>query len=235
MLRGVARLVAPVTISATLFFSSQLASAQFAQQGPRLYQLEGIIRQGTSVALSAAGNTAIVGAPYDNGGVGAAWVYTRSGGVWTLQGGKLVGTDGAGAYQGSSVAISADGNTAIVGGPFGTVAGAAWVFTRSGDVWTQQGDQLVGTGADSYAGQGTSVGLSADGNTAIVGGPEDNSYTGAAWIFARSGGVWTQQGDKLVGSRALGQAGQGASVALAANGDTAAVGGPAENKLAGAA
>jgi hypothetical protein len=49
----------------------------------------------------------------------------------------------------------------------------------------------------------SSVSLSSDGNTAIVGGSGDNSGIGAAWVFTRSGGVWTQQGDKLVGSGAV--------------------------------
>jgi hypothetical protein len=79
----------------------------------------------------------------------------------------------------TAVALSADGNIAIIGGPgdnpwdrsvpFGLgAAGAAWVFTRIGDVWTQQGNKLVG-GTLGGANQGTSVALSADGTTAIVG------------------------------------------------------------------
>jgi hypothetical protein len=193
----------------------------------------GLWSQGASVALSADGNTVIVGGPSDNKTMGAAWVFTRSGGVWTQEGDKLVGT---GAYragepplplgQGMSVALSADGNTAIVGG---WRAEAAWVFTRSGGVWTQQGKKLVGTGAVGNGRQGMSVALSADGNTAIVGGWSDNSKTGAAWVFARSGGVWTQQGTKLVGTAAVGSACQGMSVALSADGNTAIVGGPGDN------
>jgi hypothetical protein len=54
-----------------------------------------------------------------------------------------------------------------------------------------------------------SVALSADGNAAIAGGAADNHIIGAAWVFTRSGGVWTQQGNKLVGTDALGSAGQG--------------------------
>jgi hypothetical protein len=50
--------------------------------------------QGTSVAISGDGNTAIVGGIYDNSNAGAAWVYTRSGGVWSQQGSELVGTGG---------------------------------------------------------------------------------------------------------------------------------------------
>ena len=151
------------------------------------------------------------------------------------QGPKLVGSGIAGSpQQGASVALSADGNTAIVGGPSDGSTGAAWVFTRSGRVWNQQGLKLVGTGAVGNAQQGTSVALSADGNTAIVGGPGDSSQAGAVWIFTRSGGVWTQQGDKLVGVGMSGLALQGMSVAISGDGNTAIVGGSANNNNDGA-
>jgi FG-GAP repeat len=190
----------------------------------------GLWSQGASVTVSADGNTAIIGGPSDNRTTGAAWVFTRSDGVWTQQGNKLVGS-GAGEPplppgQGMSVALSADGNTAIIGG-WG--AEGAWVFTRRGSAWSQQGKKLVGTGAVGKARQGMSVALSSDGNTAIVGGWSDNSKTGAAWVFTRNGGVWTQQGKKLVGSDAVGSARQGMSVALSADGNTAVVGGPGDN------
>ena len=196
----------------------------------------GRVNQGNAVALSADGNTAIVGGPLDDGEKGAAWVFTRSGGVWTQQGEKLVGTAAAwysGARQGTSVAISADGSTAIVGGPYDNgQVGAAWVFTRSAGVWTQQGDKFVGTGAVIYSRQGYSVALAADGNTAVVGGPSDNEDAGAAWVFTRSGAVWTQQGSKLAGTGAVGSAFQGASVALSADGNTAIMGGPSDTGAA---
>jgi hypothetical protein len=210
-------------------------------QGPKLFGggAVGAANQGGSVALSADGNTAIVGGPSDNAFAGAAWVFTRSGGgVWTQQGSKLFGGGPVGAArQGYSVALSADGDTAIVGG-YGdnSDAGAAWVFTRSdGGVWTQQGPKLFGNGAVGGADQGASVTLSADGNTAIVGGPGDNANAGAAWVFIRSGGgVWTPQGPKLFGSGAVGAAQQGVSVALSADGNTAIVGGYADDSNAGA-
>jgi hypothetical protein len=113
--------------------------------------------------------------------------------------------------------------------------GAAWVYARTGAAWTQQGGKLIGTGAVGYADQGHSVALSADGNTAIVGGPRDNSFTGAAWVYARAGTVWTQQGNKLVGTGAVGSAMQGSSVALSADGNTAIAGGRADNRVTGAA
>jgi len=102
--------------------------------------------------------------------------------VWSEQA-KLVGTGAIGdAGQGAAVSLSADGSTAIVGGP---LQGAAWVYTRSGGVWSQQA-KLVGTGVvGSYADQGQSVSLSADGSTAIIGGPRDNGSIGAAWVFTQ--------------------------------------------------
>jgi hypothetical protein len=237
-----ARLIgASVLILAALLFSSQLALAQFTQQGPKLVGTGAAnspiaAEQGASVALSGDGNTAVVGGPGDDNGIGAAWVYARSNGVWTQQGSKLVGTGGAGT-EGASVALSGDGNTAIVGGPEdNNDAGAAWVFTRSGGVWTQQGSKLVGTGVvGGSAFQGVSVSLSADGNTALVGGYRDNNLVGAAWVFTRSGGVWTQQGSKLVGTGAAGLAEQGYSVALSGDGNTAVVGGLSDDNGIGAA
>jgi hypothetical protein len=72
-------------------------------------------------------------------------VFTRTNGVWSPQGSKLVGLGGAG-NQGFAVALSADGNTAIVGGPNDDSTGAVWVFTRSNGVWSPQGGKLVGLG-----------------------------------------------------------------------------------------
>jgi hypothetical protein len=162
---------------------------------------------------------------------------------FTQQGPKLVGSGYAATapQQGTSVAISGDGNTIIVGGPgdidpsTGAQVGAAWVFTRTNGTWSQEGNKLVGTGAPGDALQGTSVALSADGNTAIIGGPADNATTGAAWVFTQTNGVWSQQGAKLVATGAIGLASQGQSVSLSADGNTALVGGPTDNSNIGAA
>jgi hypothetical protein len=212
----------------------------WSQQGSKLVGTGavGAAWQGYSVAISADGTTAIVGGYADNSNAGAAWVFTRSGEVWSQQGGKLVGTGASGqAYQGSSVAISADGSTAIVGGyiDHSDARGAAWVFTRSGGVWSQQGAKLVGTGVVGLSSQGISVAISGDGNTAVVGGYQDNAGVGAAWVFTRSGGVWSQQGAKLVGTDAVGLSLQGASVAISGDGNTAIVGGWRDNSESGAA
>src|ERR1043165_6491113 len=188
--------------------------------------------QSGSVAVSADGNTALVGGPSDNYGRGAVWVFTRKAGVWTPQG-TLQGSGGyTYSQQGYSVALSADGNTALIGGPFdrnGTSSnpfGASWVFTRNGGTWAQQGSKLVGTDGvpGSNTQQGKSVSLSADGNTALIGGPND-SEIGATWVFTRNVGVWTQQGNKLVGTSTNAAPFQGAAVSLSGDGNTALIGG----------
>jgi gliding motility-associated-like protein len=220
-------------------FTVTLAQAPTGQQGDKLVGTGDVNGgyQGRAVALSADGNTAVVGSEYDNGTKGAIWIFTRSGDTWTQQGAKLAGTGSVGGSRmGTSVAISADGNTVIAGAPYeNTFNGAVWVFTRNGNTWSQQGNKLFGTGIAGESRQGTAVALSADGNTAIIGGERDDNAIGASWIFTRSNGTWTQQGSKLVGSDATSGAFQGISVALSADGNTALVGGAGDNSNKGAA
>ncbi|SPF52978.1 conserved exported hypothetical protein [Candidatus Sulfopaludibacter sp. SbA4] len=172
---------------------------------------------GATAAVSADGNTLVAGGWGDNGGDGAAWVFTRdSNGRWSQQGNKLVGANTSMANQGWSVGISADGNTLIEGAPsdFCPVSpanciGAAWIFTRSGGVWSQQ-VKLVGTGnAGANPNEGWSVAISGDGNTAAITGPFDNNSQGAIWIFTRSGSTWSQQGGKLTVTGATASPGLG--------------------------
>src|ERR1043165_6509202 len=114
------RHVCPAVFAVAFLISP--VEAQFAQQGSKLVGNNPIpagaaVAQGTAVSLSADGNTAVIGAPFDNGDIGAAWVFTRSGGVWT-QTQKLTPSDPIGYPRfGTSVAISADGGTIIAGGP----------------------------------------------------------------------------------------------------------------------
>ena len=190
---------------------------------------------GRSVSLSSNGDTAIVGARLEDtspsSGNGAAYVFTRSGGSWTEQQ-KLTASDAeSDDFFGTSVALSADGNTAIVGATGEDTSpevlnGAAYVFTRSGSVWTQQ-QKLTASDLESSASFGTSVSLSSDGNTAIVGADgEDtspNTNNGAAYVFTRSGSVWTQQ-QKLLASDAASGDLFGVSVSLSADGNIAVIG-----------
>jgi hypothetical protein len=215
------------------------ANGVWSQQGSKLVgsAYVGGSMQGSAVAISADGNTAVVGGNGDNNAVGATWVFTRSGSAWTQQGGKLVGTGFSGnANQGLSLAMSADGKTIIVGS--GIVAAAAnapiWVFINAGG-WQQQGNYLTGSGSiNNSNGQNTSVAASADGNTFVLGENQDNGQAGAAWIFTRTGAVWSQQGNKLIGTGAVGNSAQGVSVSISADGNTAVVGGNTDNGNAGA-
>jgi len=68
---------------------------------------------------------------------------------------------------------------------FGALIGAEPAAAQ----FVQQGQKLVGSGYSVNPRQGTSVALSADGNTAIVGGPNDNNFVGAAWVFTQSSGT----------------------------------------------
>jgi hypothetical protein len=175
------------------------SGSTWTQQGERLTGTgeTGAGEFGNSVALSNDGNTALIGGPLDNGNVGAAWVFTRSGLTWTPQGPKLTATGetGTGNFGAFSVALSADGNTALIGGGSdnGNV-GAAWVFTRSGSTWTQQGSKLTATGETGAGAFGAGVALSADAHTALLGAPLDNDKIGAAWVFTAAGGTTTTPG-----------------------------------------
>ena len=184
---------------------------------------------GRSDSISGDGNTALVGAyGEDTGGsvAGAAYIFTRSGTTWTQQA-KIMASDKQSNDQfGYSVAISSDGNTAIVGAwredTGGADAGAAYIFTRSGTTWTQRAriQVLYRQGGDLF---GTSVSISSDGNTAIVGAYGNDNGAGAAYIFTRSGTTWTQQA-KIVASDKQPSDFFGWSVSISGDGNTALVG-----------
>jgi len=229
----------PLVVAALLFalLAPQQARAQFAQQG-KLSDATGTnSQQGHSVAISADGNTAIVGGWQDNSNLGAAWVWVRDiSGNWTQQQ-KLVASDsvGSSSREGGAVAISGDGNTVLVGGGGdNSGVGATWVWTRSSNTWTQQA-KLLANDASGAPSQGSAVSLSADGTTALVGGAGDASNAGAAWVFHFDGSSWTQVGSKLTPNDAVGIAAFGQSVAISSDGSTAIIGGAGDNSTIGAA
>ncbi len=214
---------------------------------------------GFSVALSGDGTTALVGAPADNGYAGAAWVLVRSGGKessWIQQGGKLMageavsgeegceeeptgslgGEEGAECGFGRALAISADGNTVLIGAPRqNEQEGAVWVFTRDGEGNWSRTAELTGAGESMKARFGRAVALSADGATAIVSAPGDQDGRGRVWVFTRSGTTWSQQGSSFVGGGAVGEAHFGGSVAISGDGTKALIGAPGDSGHLGAA
>jgi len=227
---------------------------------------------GVTVALSSDSNTLAVGAmgevsnaviiggdENDNSSTlaGAAYVFTRSGGNWTQQAYVKASNTDAGDRFGNFVAVSGDGSTLAVGawGEAGNAtgvngnqtdnslanAGAAYVFTRSGSAWSQQAYAKASNtdGGDQF---GLSVTLSGDGNTLAVGGSfEDSNATGingnqadnslansgAAYVFTRSGGTWSQQ-NYVKASNTETNDFFGIPVALSGDGNTLAVGASSE-------
>ncbi len=215
------------------------SGSSWRQQGRKLVGNgeRGPAQFGDSVALSNDGDTALVGAPADDGGRGAAWVFTRRGFVWGRQGRKLVaaGTGGAGGL-GVGVALSGAGNLALVGaGSADGGVGAVWTFARSGAAWRRVGGPLTGVGEVGAGRFGDRVALSDAGTVAVVAAPADDNRAGAVWIFARSGPSWSPRGPKLVGAGESEAGLFGAGVALSADGRTALVGAPLDAGGAGAA
>lgn len=152
----------------------------------------------TGVAIS--GNTAVINNYRDTAAgsnSGAVYVFTRSGSTWTQQQ-KLVADDAsAGDYFGWSVDIN--GETIIVGAPEeeqnGDRSGAAYVFTRSINTWTQQ-QKLDPSDSGLYHEFGLSVSISGSSDIVIVGAHHNDTLAyraGAAYIFTRSGSTWTEQ------------------------------------------
>ena len=233
---------------------------------------------GFSVALSADGNTLAVGAAYEDSAAigidgtqgdaipfadsGAVYVFVRSGDTWVQQAYVKASNTGLTDLFGCVVALSADGNTLVVGayqedspavginGAQGDTmlsgdSGAVYVFTRTGTMWSQQAYIKASNtdGGDQFS---RALALSADGNTlavgaylesssaAGIGGNQlDNSASksGAVYIFTRGAGTWTQQ-EYIKASNPAVEAQFGWSVSLAADGNTLAVGAVVEDTAA---
>lgn len=210
------------------------APEQPAQVGPTAILKIG----GFAVSISADGTTALVGAPGYHTDRGAAYIFhVSSAGAWT---GTIpptaILTDGkgdAGDELGSSVAISCDGRTALIGAPDANGGqGAVYVFhVGSEGSWTSRSKPVAtltdaGGAADSYF--GSSVATSVQAKVALIGADGVNSATGAAYVFtAPSGHAWTSSSTPVATlTNSGGAAGDrsGQSVAISGDGSTALVG-----------
>ncbi|MFW6097386.1 MAG: FG-GAP repeat protein [Chloroflexota bacterium] len=173
---------------------------------------------GSSVAVD--GDTLVVGAEgvYLIGHApNAAYVFMRDGDTWAFET-RLTGSGGTTEeHFGCSVAI--DGDSIFVGACSADIGGnerqgAAYVFTRSDDVWTQQARLTASDGQPGHI-FGSSVSLS--GNTALIGAPGQ----GAAYVFTRSGDTWSEQAKLISGAN-----GDLFGSAVAVSGEIAFVGAP---------
>lgn len=172
-------------------------------------------RFGISVAIS--GNTAVVGAPWEESQRGAAYVYRRVGQNWVEEA-KLTASDGLATLKfGFAVAIS--GDTIIVGGsPYHAplTEGSAYVFTRTDDSWIEEAKLTASDGAN---GNHFGISVAVSGDTAVVGASGAN----AAYLFTRTAEGWTET-EKLLARDAA--AGDNFGQFVAVSGDTALIGAP---------
>jgi gliding motility-associated-like protein len=202
----------------------------WTQQGPKLVAsgLSDVKEQGGGsfhypIALSADGNTLLLsGATLKTPSkyVAEGIFFTRNNGVWTEQQSRIKHPSG---WGGQTLAMSADATTAILGDPkYDNQKGGAWIFIKQGANWVQQGSVLSPPGGESGTLRGSTVALSADGNTAIVGeyGALTTHYPGAIWIYRRTGGIWALQGGKLRGAEVDAYCLSGSVVAISADGTT---------------
>lgn len=181
---------------------------------------------GSSVSIS--GNYAAVGAPFDNNGVntnqGSVYIFQKTNGVWTEQA-KLIASDGA-AFDHFGWSVSISSSYVLIGSylddsPLAD-AGSAYVFSRSGNTWTQQA-KLTASNAAANKHFGYSVSL--DNTYAVIGAKDDdigsNTDEGSAYFFHRIGSSWVQE-DNVVAP--FGAAGDNFGNSVCINGDYVVIG-----------
>ncbi|MFH0900469.1 MAG: hypothetical protein V2A73_07555 [Pseudomonadota bacterium] len=174
------------------------------EEGQRVIAGDGGKMHLFGISVSLDGDTAAIGARYATAdtaepvnGAGAVYVFRNDGASWQKER-KLWASDPAtNASFGQSVAL--DGDTLIAGADSiadaGTGAnGAAYVFVRTEAQGWQQEQKLVAATGFKGSSFGQSVAIKE--NLIAIGAPwyggTDNTQEGAAYIFARSEGVWTQ-------------------------------------------
>ena len=193
-----------IIIGAPMPASSVGYALVFTRTSPGVWSLEdtltapgGLAGENFGVAVDIDGDTAIVGARYDDRAPtagGAAYVYTRSAGVWTFEARLKASDSTAGDDFGTQVAVS--GDTAAVGAifhPAATPTGAVYVFTRAAGVWTER-TQLFAS--DAALNDQFSRSLDLVGGDLIAGAPLNQvtaAGQGAAYVFTGAGATWTEQ------------------------------------------
>ena len=209
-------------------------SGVFWNEQAKLFASNGAAGDYFGYAVALDGDTLVVGAPFANPAAsesGTAYIFVRSGSVWTEQAILAPSLAAADDHFGSAVSIS--GDTVIVGAPnrdrgMVTDAGAAFVFVRSGTVWTEEQkiQALDGAPMDFF---GTAVAV--DANRALIGavqgqGGSGNPDTGAAYLYERTGTTWALADKFADGDGATGDL-YGAGVSVA--GDWLSIGAPNNN------
>jgi hypothetical protein len=186
---------------------------------------------GYSVAEAPDGLAGLVGAPFANGAVGAAYAFSEPGSSQQT----LVGATTAvpTSLFGLSVSSDALADRILVGSPSANLGdGAAFVFDRGHNGWvqSQELDQSSPSGADLF---GYSVALDYLGDFALIGAPERNGTAGSAFTFAGHGKLAQQR--ELAEPAAVQGDEYGESVAVSALGSELLIGAPYRDDAQGAA
>src|SRR5690554_637657 len=186
-------------------------------------------RNGWSIALSADGTIVAMSAPRHNGNgpeSGQVRIFENIQGTWTQVGAPLVGLQPNDTF-GTSVALSADGTTVVVGTVPEITAGTSgytMVFENISGIWTQIGQPIYGTDPGNQSGR--SVSLSSGGNIVAIGEPGygtgSNSRIGNVRVFENISGTWTQIGSRIIGDTA--NSSSGINISLSSNGSIVAIG-----------
>jgi len=184
-------------------------------------------QSGAAVAIS--GDTAVVGAPLENGSSGATYVYYKTGGVWALQE-KLTASDGA-AGDRFGAAVSIAGNVVAVGAPGrASATGSVYTFTRTGTDWNQDATVLVGS--STSPGDQFGVSVSVQNTDLAVGAPFQNVAgklsKGAVYAFTNNGSGWVQQ-QRITENKNNVKAGAQIGWSVSLSGNTIAAGAPGTN------
>ncbi|MFO0861611.1 MAG: hypothetical protein U0570_13760 [Phycisphaerales bacterium] len=178
--------------------------------------------------LSLSGDTLVIGARLDDSAAsdaGAAYVYTRTAGVWSFQ--QKLTASNASANDNFGDAVGIDGDTIVVAASGadagGTDRGSVYAFVRSGITWSQQAILPAITGAANGDKLGENGAISINGDTVAVGAPSKTSNAGAVALFSRQITTWTNTNVLASPDAGTDTAGKfGSSVAL--KGDVLGVG-----------
>jgi hypothetical protein len=188
---------------------------------------------GMAVALDDDGNTALVGAFGKTAGGGTAYLFTNKANGWSQQTRLNPADYQSGAFFGFSVALNADGSSALVGA-YGqnSLAGAAYLFGRNGTSWEQQ-QKFTAPDASPNAYFGYAVTLDTNSDTLLIGSDAQNTFSGAAYIIKSNNGNWNTP-RKLVAWNGKTDDRLGSAVALTGDGNTPMLGGYSNNLFTGA-
>lgn len=152
---------------------------------------------------------------------------------WSTQARIVAPKAADGSDFGSSVVVSADGSTMVVGAQYqDSAAGAAYVYQLRNDAWTSVAT-LKASDAKQDDQFGWRLAVSADGATIVVGAPGRSHHTGVAYVFTQIGTKWSQAAE-LSTSASVPNSSFGQGVAVSASGSLVAVSAHSQPNIGGA-